>query len=166
MRNQTLWALRACCVVGIVLLLGAVLLPSIQTVRWVGSTDLTVEFVVTDAETGEPIPGAEISIQPEVGVDRSGIPKEGLKLSTQETGTARYLCRDTMCSGTNGPFWFTRSFGVRVPDWIVIVEATHYAEIEPLWISASPATYRRTIERDGPKQARLIVPISLRKVQP
>jgi hypothetical protein len=34
-----------------------------QTVKWIGSTNLAVEFIVTDAHSGLPIPGARVQIR-------------------------------------------------------------------------------------------------------
>src|SRR4051794_20826931 len=33
-----------------------------QTIKWVGGADLSVEFVVTDADSGQPIPNARVNI--------------------------------------------------------------------------------------------------------
>jgi hypothetical protein len=34
-----------------------------QLIYWVGSTDLTIEFVMTDIATGSPIAGAVVEVQ-------------------------------------------------------------------------------------------------------
>lgn len=37
------------------------------SILWVGSTDLEIEFLVVDAETGDPIPGARSPFIPPAG---------------------------------------------------------------------------------------------------
>jgi hypothetical protein len=50
-------------------------LPAFQTVHWVGGIDLEVEFAVTDAATGEPIPNAGVEIQSEGGFNEEQDPR-------------------------------------------------------------------------------------------
>src|SRR5262245_51268059 len=64
--------LRIMCGVGILILLCLLLLAASQEICWVGSTDLTVEFVVTYAETGEPVRDVDISILSFGGLNGDG----------------------------------------------------------------------------------------------
>src|SRR6202021_3787753 len=80
----------------IVILALIIFLPLVQKVHWVGSTDLTVKFVITDAESGKRIQGATIKIQSEGGFykDRE---KRVFELMTGDDGTTEYECVDSMC---------------------------------------------------------------------
>src|SRR6266487_4248331 len=108
MKRRNYRLLQVLCVIGILVVLTLLYLVVAMETHWVGRTDLTVEFVVTDAETGEPIRGADISIQSYGGLNADGHrlqetnrEKEELKLTTDEAGTARYVCRDSMSFGTS-----------------------------------------------------------------
>src|SRR5438477_9684943 len=70
----------------------------LQTMTWVGHTDLEVEFVVTDAETGVAIESATITVNSEGGFCR----EEGEKsftLNTDSRGVAQRTCTHCTCSG-------------------------------------------------------------------
>jgi hypothetical protein len=52
-------------VLSVLAVLAVVLMLLNQTMRGIGATDLTVEFVITDAESGVPIDGAALHIHSE-----------------------------------------------------------------------------------------------------
>lgn len=138
------------------------------TILWVGNTDLTVEFEVTDVESGAPIQGADISILSEGGFNadgdrlrQAGLRREELKLTTDDTGVARYLCRDSMCCGEQSTLRFTDTLSVYLPRWRVTVGAVGYTAHEPFILEERPN--RRKEQRDGPRRAKLVVPIKLSK---
>jgi hypothetical protein len=54
-------------------------LPSVELIRWVGYTDLEIEFIVRDSLTGNPIPGATILVREWPG-------NQDLKLTTGPDG--------------------------------------------------------------------------------
>ena len=166
MKNHVRRRLRIACVAGILCLLALIFLAAVQEVHWVGRTDLTVEFVVTDEETGQPIRNAEIAIVSWGGfyedgrrMESSGIKEERLTLTTDDTGIARYVCRHSMSFGTSG--LFTNSYCVHLPEWTVTMSAVGFVPNEPFFLDHAP--YRRAVKRVGPRQATLVVPIALRK---
>jgi hypothetical protein len=148
--------------------LAACLIDGVQTIRWSGSADLTVEFEVADAETGAPIRGAEVSILSEGGVNAdgrrlevAGLQGEAINLTTDDAGIARYVCRDSKCSGTQSFLSFTNTYGVNLPWWHVTTKAPGYAATGPFVLNERPN--RRAPKRVGPQQAKLVVPVVLHK---
>ena len=144
--------------VNLILLLVA--LDKMQTVYWVGSADLTIEFLVTDADTGEPIKDAEILIRSEGGFYEEREPQE-LRLQTDLSGVARYVCRRSMSFGTQSGLRFTNTYCVHLPFWFVGITSPGYTSVEPFELDSLP--FSRAVKEVGPQQARLVVPVSLRK---
>ncbi len=146
----------------ILLLVGLALwfLNNIQRLHWVGYTDLTVEFVVTDAETGQPIEGADLSIHSEGGFyeDRT---THDFVLKTDKEGIARHVCRNSMCFGTSSRWFSPDTFVVHLPWWFIGTTAPGFQKAEPFFLDETQ--YIRAVRRAGPGQARLTVPISLHK---
>ncbi|CAN5356349.1 hypothetical protein BH11PLA2_BH11PLA2_19910 [soil metagenome] len=133
-------------------------MATVQKVRWVGHTDLEVEFVVTDATTGVPVPKAEIDIHSEGGFYEERELRD-FKLVAGQDGRVSYLCRNSMCFGTSGHF--TDTFAVHLPWWSFRVIADGYepgdlTELDEL-------EYRQQARRDDPGKAKLLVPVTLRK---
>jgi hypothetical protein len=82
-------------VAGLILVILALLaLSSVQRVHWVGSTDLTVEFAVKNATTGESVPRAVIEIHSEGGFYDEREPRD-FRLVADPDGRAAYLCRNS-----------------------------------------------------------------------
>jgi hypothetical protein len=133
-------------------------LPAVQKVHWVGHTDLEVEFAVTDAATGEPIPKAGLEIHSEGGFYEEREPRD-FKLVAGPDGRVSYLCRNSMCFGTSG--LFTDTFVVHLPWWRFRVVADEYEPGE--WTELDVPEYIRQARRDGPGKAKLVVPVSLHK---
>ena len=133
-------------------------LPLISTVKWVGHTDLEVEFAVTDAATGEAVPGAAIEIHSEGGFHEERDPQD-IRLAAGPDGRVSHVCRDSMCFGTSGAF--TNTYVVHLPWWQFRVSAPVYEATE--LTSLDEPGYRRAVKRDGPGRATLVVPVSLRK---
>lgn len=104
------WFVAALIVVVLVLLV----LPAVQKVYWVGSTDLEVEFAVTDAATGQPIPKARIDIHSEGGFYEER-ERRDFQLVAGPDGRVSYLCRRSMSFGSSG--MFTDTFAVHLPFW-------------------------------------------------
>jgi hypothetical protein len=133
-------------------------LPAVQTIHWVGSTDLALEFVVADAATGAPIPGAAVEVHSEGGFYEEREPRD-FRLIAGPDGRAAYLCRNSMCFGTSR--LFTDTYAVHLPWWHFWVSASGY---EPTALTdLDVLEYRRAAKRDGPRRAKLVVPVSLRK---
>src|SRR6516162_6402728 len=74
----------------LVAVVGLVLPPFFQTIHWVGFTDLLIEFVVSDAETGEPIPDAIIKMHSEGGLYKER-DQGDFRLVTGSDGRAQHL---------------------------------------------------------------------------
>ena len=162
MRKRILYLLLAvaACVPAVCLLF--------PTVMWVGNTNLTVEFAVTDAETGKPIEGADLAITSYGGFNEDGSrlrkterQEEELTLKTDVSGSAEYVCRDSMCFGTRSPLRFTDTFCVHLPQWRVAAKATGYEATEPFWVDVPP--YLSAVKKTGNGQSKVVVPIALHK---
>ncbi len=148
-------------VAGLIAVVAALLCwPAIQTVRWVGTTDLEVEFLVLDATTGAPIPGAVIDVHSDGGFYEERDPQD-FALVTGSGGRARRLCRDTMCCGTSG--WNIDTFAVYLPEWYYRVAAPGYRPTEETALQV-PENARKV--RRGKPAARLVVEVPLDKDRP
>lgn len=154
----------------ICVLAGAIAVPllvwgfdRVQMIRWVGSTDLEVEFTVIDAATGNPIHGARIEVQSEGGfyVERD---KQEFVLVAGPEGVARKVCQRSMCFGTQSGLRFTDTFVVHLPWWQFRVVADGYEPRERTELDGPE--YVRQVRRAGPGKAKLVVPVSLHKLHP
>lgn len=153
--QKTVW--RVLLLIGLCSL--AVFLIDLPTIRWVGSTDVTIEFVITDADTGDPIEGAEVSVR--ATEDSSTESGEHLfSLRSDQHGSARYLRRDNRCGGARSRLGLTDTFAVYPPDWRVEVSAPGNVPAEPFVVGNHP----RRSERTGPGQSRMLIPVALRKL--
>ena len=121
----------------------------------VGGTRLEVEFVVTDAETGRPVEGAEIELRTESSLNHER-PDERWTLVTDAAGSARRSV-DTMCTGKTSGLRFTDTYSVRLPWWYYRVTAPGYELLD--WTPLQPEGQRRRAERVGSHASRLVVPI-------
>jgi hypothetical protein len=139
----------------------AVIYDRSDIVRWVGSTNLTVEFVVTDSDTGEAIAGTEILAYP-----GDGYPNEiPLRLITDRDGVARWEGKRTS-GGTSSGLRFTDTFSVHLPDWMLVVSAPGYQQPDVSYVNEPGGPFRGKAVETGPNHWRLVVPIALRKSEP
>ena len=130
------------------------------TYRWVGSTDLTVEFVVVDAETRQPIDGADIAaIEP--GKPRA----DPIRWTTDRDGIAQWEGK-TWVSGRQSGLLLTDTCSIGRPDWLLCVDAPGYEKQEPGGLNESASPFRGTVVQAGPAQSKLVVPIALHRSQP
>jgi hypothetical protein len=131
----------------------------------VGGADLSVEFVVTDANSGQPIPGARVNISCDGGFyngvdeDRKG----AFDIRTDAAGIARRLLRNNRCIGTQSLLKFTDTYHVYTSAWNLRAFAEGYRTSE--WIHLWK-DYDGKAERDGPEKDRLIVPVAVQKAVP
>lgn len=125
--------------------------------HWVGGTDLEVEFAVADAITGRPVPGAAVEVQSAGGFYAEDYVQE-FTLEADAGGSARKVCRNTMCAGTRSGLGMTDTFGTHLPHWRYRVTAAGYEPTDPIWITHGPG---RAAERTGPGCSRLVVPVAL-----
>jgi hypothetical protein len=133
----------------------------VQLIYWVGGTDLEVEFVVTDAATGEPVEAAEIGILSEGGFYRERDEKQ-FALRTDREGVARRVCHDGMCFGTQSGLRFTDTYHVHLPWWFFRVSAPGYEGMEPVYLDEPE--YVRQVRRVGPRAAKVVVKVRIRKL--
>jgi hypothetical protein len=152
-------------IVLVLLALGGVAYDRMQMMRWVGVTHLTLVFVVTDTETGQPIEDAEVLIHPGDEGSRYLEGKElPLALKTDGQGVARYELADCKCGGEFSNLGFTDTRGVHFPAWLVAANAPGYLAADPICLYDIPG--RKKVEHTGPGKDKLVVPISLSKSQP
>jgi hypothetical protein len=149
------------CLVIVAIAVGTILLGIAGTVRVLeghGQTEVEVEFLVTDAETGEPIPGAPVDVRgPEVEPDGS---QEGeVRLVTDEAGMARRRCR---CAWYGERGWLRSSFTIVLPGWVFRASAPGY---EPGPEMRFTEEQGRQSRRQGSSRA-FTVPIPLHKLPP
>ena len=103
-------------------------------VCWVGYTDLEIEFIVTEADTRQPIRGAEITVLSEGGFYSEREEKQ-FKLETDHEGRARRVCHDSMCFGTQSGLCLTDTYVVHLPGWYIQVSAPGYRPSK--WVSVN-----------------------------
>lgn len=141
--------------------LGVVLYDRAVKIRWVGGTELTVEFLVSDAETGEPIEGAEVWVHSELRRYRLE-DKENFRVHTNQPGVASAVLPHNTCIGSQSGLRFTDTRVVYLPEWMIVgIRAEGYQQVEPFALSKRVSS--RDIEQVGPQKDRLVVPIVLRK---
>jgi hypothetical protein len=132
-------------------------------IMWIGSADLSVELVVADADTGQPIQGARVTIICETG-DYDGAEddmKKPFELRTDDAGVARRLLPNNWRSGTTSLLRFSDTCHPRKPGWQLRVSALGYqaSEWRPLWDEGSKVVCGKG-EPD-----RLVARIGLHKLQ-
>lgn len=130
-----------------------------HNIRWVGSTDLEVAFAITDAATGDPLPGAKVEVQSEGGFYEERDRQEFV-LTAGADGLARKACRRSMCFGTQSGLWLTDTFAVHLPWWRFRPVADGYEPAE--WTDLDVPEYARQAKKTG-SGAKLVVPIILHK---
>jgi hypothetical protein len=142
-----------CGAIGIIL---ALLLPNVQTIRWVGHCDLEIEFSVSNSDSGDPISGAVVHVHQERGgfcEDRS---EKDFDLTTGPNGCVSPLCKTCMCFGSRGTQ--INTFAVHLPDWTFRVSAAGYQETDLIFLD----TYSRDVRRGEPAVT-LKVPVVLQQ---
>ena len=135
----------------------------VQTIGWVGFTDLEVEFAVTDADTGSPVAGTRVEVQSEGGFYEK-LDKQEFVLVAGADGAARKECPNSMCFGTRSGLRFTDTFVVHLPWWRYRVFAEGYDPTE--WNDLDVPELRRQVRRAGPGKAEFVVPVSMHKRPP
>jgi hypothetical protein len=143
-----------------VLLIGALLLPTLQTARWGGRTDIDIQFRVTDAATGQPIPGARIDLAPEERGERfcEDPITEPFTLVADDNGIASRLTTGCPCGGSQG--WFEDTFGVNFPGWSYRVTADGYSDSEKLQLRTPE---NGNSAKRGPPHTTVLIPVALHK---
>jgi hypothetical protein len=142
------------------LVLIAVWLDRTNGARSHGETNLTVEFVVTDAATGRPLKGAEI-----VATNPEDQKQQPVRWTTDREGLAIWQGR----AGWNGEesgLLFTNTRAVNKPFWLLHVSAPGYLQPEPTWLHEMGVPKRLWVVSIGSGQDKLVVPIGLRRAAP
>jgi hypothetical protein len=136
----------------------ALVTPAYHAIAWRAYVDVEIEFVVTDAEIGKPIAGANVAILYEdvnLCADRGQAP---FSLRTNAQGVARRSCKECPCSGTTGGP--RDAWGISIPAWLVQVTAPGYRP-SALFPLETPQNGRRF--QPGKDFVRLTVPVGLRR---
>ncbi len=135
----------------------------VQTVDWVGLTDLEIEFVLTEAGSRTPIPGARVEVWSEGGFHAEDYPQEFV-LAADSAGIARTECRHSMCCGTRSGLGLTDTLAVHLPWWRFRASAPSF---EPsAWVPLDVVESQRRVHRTGPGKAKLVVPVALPRRPP
>jgi len=126
-------------------------------ILWQGMTDLEIEFVITDADSGKPVPKGRIEIQ------EMEPRNEPFGLIADDAGIARKICPDCRTGGAHSRLRFTDSWVLKMPSFMLHVTAAGYDPSARicLW----EPKYREQVRRIGAGQAKLVVPIFLEKKQ-
>lgn len=137
----------------------ALLIPFVQSAKWVGHTHLEVCFLVVDAETDRPIPNATVHIRAERGGFCEDRQPRQFTLTTDASGFAKHMCQSCMCFGSQGIVEDT--YAVHLPWWWFHATADGYSGTAPTHL-ASP-DYQGLVQRGRPF-ATIVVPIGLRRI--
>ena len=136
----------------------AVLIAGSGSARGVGYTDATVRFVVTDATTGVPLPGALIHINTN---DPDTVPNPEspqFTLTTDPTGRAEYHFDHLKFSSASG--WFENSYSLALPHWQIRETCTRYHAQEDVRL-VTPETSRQF--EPGVRDRVISIPVELQR---
>jgi hypothetical protein len=130
----------------------------------VGCRDLEITFLVSDAETHEPIAAAEINVPESRSHFCEGC-DDAFKLVTDDQGMARRRCSNCMCFGYAGGAPFLRrldTYGSHTPSWEIFASAPGYQRSERIFVGKDE--FLRTLQR-GNKFATMQVSIKLQRLR-
>jgi hypothetical protein len=103
-----------------------------HTTYALGSLNLEMEFLVADAETGEPIPKASIVLMAE-DYKKKGLEQPVINLFTDDRGRARVVHENVSCEDVIRPFRKTITL-IDLTWASVNVSAKKYSPIEKMWL--------------------------------
>ena len=129
-----------------------------QCQKWVGTTDLEVSFIVTDATTGQPIPNAIVQIRSEAGGFSDDRESRDFMIAADSRGYAKRVCTNCMSFGSRS--FFEDTFGVHLPWWWVSAKAIGYSDSEPEYIDVREN--QKEVQR-GKSFATIAIPLRLKK---
>jgi hypothetical protein len=139
--------------------------PVVKSTHWQGSTKFHLAFVVTDAETGQPIEKATLLIgrwRPgREETEQEWVPdaKGWVRLATDATGTVKRSWDDWPCGGVIA--WNRNTFQAHLPECMFSAAAPGYSS--SAWISLSEYSGHERRADDG---VTLTVPLALHKKPP
>lgn len=145
-------------VLGIPLLL--LLYPLAIPAMWDGRRDLRVRFVVIDAATHKPVPGASIHVENGPRTYCGDIAQVGFDLETDRAGNAERLVRGCATYGrhwTVGRVSVARSWNSYTPDWTVFATAPGYRASRPLQLLDRRGEVQRG---EGTSELEIVVELS------
>jgi hypothetical protein len=131
-----------------------------EVMSWVGHTDLEVEFAVAEAGSGTPVPGVRVEVKSDGGFYEEREKQEFVLVAAAD-GVARKVCRGSMCFGRQSRLGLTDTYAVHRPFWRFRVTAPGYEPTD--WAGLDDPEFKRPVQEVGPRRARLIVPVSLRR---
>jgi hypothetical protein len=148
------------CLVVVAIAVGTILLGiagSMRVLEGHGHTEVEVEFLVSDAETGEPVPGATVEVSGP-GLEAGEGSQEGeVRLVTDEGGMARRRCRCTWYAERG---WLKSSFVIILPGWLFRASAPGYEPTKEKQFTEEQG--RQTRRQDGGRA--FTVPVALHKL--
>jgi hypothetical protein len=151
------WELVIAVAVGALLLFGYDLT---LTKLWIGSTDLEIEFVITEIGSGKGVPGARVEIQSSTHSYETP-KKEEFVLIADSGGVAAREWYNITCTGRQSGLRITNTFAVRRP-WLKFrVTAAGFEATE--WLAAEDLEAPRRVVRTGPRQSRWVIPVELKR---
>ena len=133
-------------------------IPFLQSKKWVRRTDLKIRFIVTDEETGTAIKDAIIHVRAERGGFCEERGERQFDLVTDDRGNAQRLCRNCMCFGSRGAFEDT--FALHLPWWSFQVSAPGYISTKSMYLNV-PERVQDVKREDG--RATLSIAIALQE---
>lgn len=150
--------------ISLFLALGAWVCDRNSAIDEIGSKDLDVDFLVTDADSGQPIHNAEIMIRSEGGLydGSEEDSKRPFKLRTDANGKFRRVCRNNIWTWFHSRWRFTDVYCVFLPNWFLEVSAAGY---ETSGVVNLHDDYDGKTERAAPARDRLLVSVPLRKAR-
>jgi hypothetical protein len=150
------------CLLIVAIAVATILLGIAGTVRVLeghGQTEVEVEFLVTDADTEQPIPGATVEVRGP-GVEEGEQSQGGeVRLVTDEAGVARRRCRCTWY-GERG--WLRSTFTLLLPGWQFRASAPGYDPSQEMHFTEDQG--HRSRRQNGSRA--FAVPIHLHKPAP
>lgn len=163
MVRRSLLALLTVLVIFTLVTIAVYLIDRSQTMKWVGVTNLDLDFLVIDADTQDPIPNARVEIFSNGGFYDGGDEEDQktFDLRTDATGVARRRCGNNRCIGTQSRLLFTDTYHVYTPMWRVRALALGHEPSPWVWLYDE---YRGKAIHEALQSDRLVVEISLKKV--
>lgn len=150
MRRGLKWLLLFAALLFVVVSIG-----DINPMIWVGSADLEMEFVVTDGVTGTPLQGAQIEADyPEGG-------GEAFTLTTDTFGSATIKFANCTTAGKYSYFGLIDTWSLHLPGFRFRAAAETASPGDWQYVQS----YQSKVERIGPRQAWLVVPITVSRSQ-
>ena len=120
--------LLTCCLVGGMLGILAWAYDKTSWMETAGRTNLEMEFLVTDADSGRQIPDARIQVESDGGrygpTRRTG--PEKFELRTNAAGKASRVLQNNQCGRSMSHLRFTDTYFVYMPEWRIRVTAADF----------------------------------------